>query len=278
MSTTTLKIEKVTPTVGAEVTGVDADHLLNDPAMPSAVMSAAEEHGALLFRGLNIDDDSQATFFSKLGDVVRFPGYRNPEVMLVTLDPDNPNAEYFRGNVQWHIDGTINQTVPAKATVLTAHRVSDTGGETEFVSTYSAYDALTDEERARLADLRVYHSMEAVQRDVQPDPTPEQLSNWKQRGGSEHPLVWTHESGRRSLVLGATADYIVGMDTDEGRGLLADLLARATRPEMIFRHSWSVGDTVIWDNTGTLHRAMPYDPATRREMHRTTIVGNEAIK
>jgi alpha-ketoglutarate-dependent taurine dioxygenase len=276
--TRTLKLEKATPTVGAEVLDIDVDRLLTDPAMPPAVMEAVEEHGALLFRQLDIDDESQAAFFSRLGDVVKFPNYAIPEVMVISLDPDNPNAEYFKGNVQWHIDGTIDQSMPAKASILTAHRVSPEGGETEFVSTYAAYDALSDDEKERFSRLRVLHSMEAVQRGVTPDPTPEQLANWKQRGGTEHPLVWTHESGRKSLVLGATADCIVGMDRDQGRALLEDLLERATRPELVFEHTWEVGDTVMWDNTGTLHRAMPFDPASRREMHRTTIVGNEVIR
>lgn len=276
--TNTLKLEKATPTVGAEVLDMDTDRLLNDPDLPQAVMEAVEEHGALLFRQLHLDDESQAAFFSKLGEVVKFPNYAIPEVMVISLDPDNPNAEYFKGNVQWHIDGTIDQAMPAKATILTAHRISPEGGETEFVSTYAAYDELSDEEKERFADLRVFHSMEAVQRGVTPNPTPEQLANWKQRGGTTSPLVWTHESGRRSLVLGATADHVVGMDLEEGRALLSDLLERATRPELVFSHTWSVGDTVMWDNTGTLHRAMPYDPASRREMHRTTIVGTETIQ
>jgi alpha-ketoglutarate-dependent taurine dioxygenase len=197
--------------------------------------------------------------------------------MVISLDPNNPNAEYFRGNIQWHIDGTMD-VMPAKATVLTAHRISPDGGETEFASTYAAYDELTDDEKERFANLRVFHSFAAVQRGVYPDPTPEQLAEWDRRGGKEHPLVWTHASGRRSLVLGATADHIVGMDIEEGRALLASLLERATRPDHVFQHIWSVGDTVMWDNTGTVHRAMPYDPATRREMHRTTIVGDEAIQ
>lgn len=228
--TNTLKLEKATPTVGAEVLDMDTDRLLNDPDLPQAVMEAVEEHGALLFRQLHLDDESQAAFFSKLGEVVKFPNYAIPEVMVISLDPDNPNAEYFKGNVQWHIDGTIDQAMPAKATILTAHRISPEGGETEFVSTYAAYDELSDEEKERFADLRVFHSMEAVQRGVTPNPTPEQLANWKQRGGTTSPLVWTHESGRRSLVLGATADHVVGMDLEEGRALLSDLLERATRP------------------------------------------------
>ncbi len=90
--------------------------------------------------------------------------------------------------------------------------------------------------------------------------------------------MWTHRSGRKSLVLGASADYIVGMDRDEGRGLLAELLDRATVPEKVYSHHWSVGDTVIWDNRGVLHRAAHYDPRSPREMLRTTVLGDEPIQ
>jgi alpha-ketoglutarate-dependent taurine dioxygenase len=111
-----------------------------------------------------------------------------------------------------------------------------------------------------------------------PDPSPEQLKDWRSRPPKEHPLVWNHRSGRRSLVLGATASHVVGVDLDEGRALLGELLARATTPERVFRHEWSVGDTVIWDNRGVLHRVLPYDDHSPREMHRTTLVGDEPIR
>ena len=90
--------------------------------------------------------------------------------------------------------------------------------------------------------------------------------------------MWTHRSGRKSLVLGASADYIVGMDLDEGRALLAELLDRATAAEQGVQPPWSVGDTVIWDNRGVLHRAAPYDPDSPREMLRTTVLGDEPIQ
>ena len=91
-------------------------------------------------------------------------------------------------------------------------------------------DALSEDEKQRYASLRVVHSLEASQRRVTPDPTPEQLAQWRARRTHEHPLVWTHQSGRKSLVLGASADYIVGMDIDEGRLLLAELLDRQAVP------------------------------------------------
>jgi alpha-ketoglutarate-dependent taurine dioxygenase len=126
--------------------------------------------------------------------------------------------------------------------------------------------------------VRVVHSFEAAQLLHKPNPTPEERALWRKRPAKEHPLVWRHQSGRRSLVLGATASHIVGMAVDEGRALLAELLAHATAPGRVHRHEWSVGDLVIWDNRGVLHRACPYDPSGPREMHRTTLTGTEPIE
>jgi alpha-ketoglutarate-dependent taurine dioxygenase len=94
----------------------------------------------------------------------------------------------------------------------------------------------------------------------------------------EHPLVWTHKTGRKSLVLAATADHIVGMPRADGRALLARLLQWTVQPDFTYSHEWEKGDLVIWDNCGTLHRAIPYDSKSGREMHRTSLAGEEPLQ
>ncbi|XVQ06286.1 TauD/TfdA dioxygenase family protein [Spirillospora sp. CA-255316] len=269
---------KLTPTVGAEVTGVDLDRLLNDATVPAAVLDALEEHGVLVFPRLHVDDAAQVAFSKKLGRVEVFGRGEFPEIFRVTLDPEkNPLASYLRGTFDWHIDGTTDD-IPIMATILSAHAVADRGGETDFASTYAAYDELTGDEKERFEKIRVLHTFERSQRLVNNDPTPEELALWRKRPSKVHPLVWTHRSGRRSLVLSATAENIVGWDPEESRELLDRLMDRATTPQRVYRHEWSVGDMVIWDNRGVLHRACPYDPASPRDMHRTTLHGDEAIQ
>ncbi len=269
---------KLSPTVGAQVVGVDDDQLLADPALPAWTLEALEAHGVLVFEDLHIDDATQVAFSRRLGQVEVFGSGEHPEIFRVTLDPaKNPAAAYLRGTFDWHIDGCTDD-VPIMATLLSAHAVAASGGETEFASTYNAYDHLSEDEKDRYLSLRVVHTIEASQRLVNDDPSPEELALWRARPAKEHPLVWTHQSGRRSLVLGATADYVVGMELDEGRALLAELLARSTTADRVYRHQWSVGDMVIWDNRGVLHRAGRYDPTSPRDMHRTTLHGNEAIQ
>ena len=278
----TLTTEKLGRSVGAEVVGVDRDRLLNDETLPAWCLQVLDENGALVFRDLHVDDATQVAFSKKLGKVEvagRADGRgEHPEIFRVTLDPaKNPMADYLRGTFDWHIDGCTDD-VPILATLLSAHEIAASGGETEFASTYAAYEDLTDEEQQRCLELRVVHTFEASQRLVNPDPSPKELAMWRTRPAKTHPLVWRHRSGRRSLVLGATASHVEGMEVDEGRALLADLLARSTTPDRVYRHEWSVGDMVIWDNRGVLHRACRYDASSARDMHRTTIAGDEPIQ
>jgi alpha-ketoglutarate-dependent taurine dioxygenase len=273
-----LTTKKLGDSVGAEVVGVDCDRLLHDEALPAATLDALEENGALVFRDLHVDDATQVTFSRKLGKVEVFGKGEHPEIFRVTLDPaKNPAAAYLRGTFDWHLDGATDD-IPIMATVLSAHAVSDSGGETEFSSTYAAYDDLTDADKERYLQLRVVHSFEAAQRLITPDPSPEEVAMWRKRPAKTHPLVWRHRSERCSLVLGATTSHVEGMPVDEGRALLDELLAWSTTPERIYRHEWSVGDMVIWDNRGVLHRASRYDASSARDMHRTTIAGDEPIQ
>ncbi len=269
--------------MGAEVTGIDPGRLVADDMLAGTVLDALEDNGVLVFPGLHLNPEAQVAFCRRLGAVDHSSDGHHPVAGIypITLDPSkNSSAAYLRATFDWHIDGCTptGDECPQKATVLSAVHVAERGGETEFASSYAAYDALNDDEKQRYGSLKVVHSLEASQRRVTPDPTPEQLARWRARRTHEHPLVWTHTSGRKSLVLGASADYVVGMDLDEGRALLAELLNRATTPERVYSHRWSVGDTVIWDNRGVLHRAAPYDPDSPREMLRTTVLGDEPIQ
>jgi alpha-ketoglutarate-dependent taurine dioxygenase len=278
-----LTINKLTDSVGAEVLGVDADRLASDDALGAAVLEALEDNGVLVFPGLGLNPEAQVAFCRRLGEIDHSSdGHHSVAgIYPVTLDKSkNSSADYLRGTFDWHIDGCtpIEDTFPQMATVLSAKQVAESGGETEFANSYAAYDALSDAEKERYGSLRVVHSLEASQRRVTPDPSPEVLAKWRSRRTHEHPLVWTHRSGRKSLVLGASADYVVGMDRDEGMALLAELLDRATVPDKVYTHTWTVGDTVIWDNRGVLHRAAPYDPDSPREMLRTTVLGDEPIQ
>lgn len=278
----TITIEKLGQAVGAEVIGLRREQLLADAGLAATLMTALEENGVLVFRDLHLDPETQVAFCRTLGQVDTSPGHHPVEgIYRVSLDTTkNSSASYLRATFDWHIDGCTpeDDAYPQMATVLTAKAVAASGGETEFASTYKAFDDLTDAERTTLRSLRVVHSLEASQRGVNADPTPEQLVAWRRRPIKEHPLIWTHKSGRRSLVLGASTDHVVGMPAQESRELLDGLLRRCTAPDRVYRHTWAVGDTVIWDNRGVIHRAAPYPAGSPREMLRTTVLGEEPIE
>jgi alpha-ketoglutarate-dependent taurine dioxygenase len=279
---TTLELKPLTDSVGAEVVGVTSEQLATDATLGQAVREALEANGVLVFRGLDLEPEAQVAFCRTLGEIDTEPGHHPVAgIYRVTLDKTkNPSADYLKATFDWHIDGCtpLADECPQMATMLSAKAVSATGGETEFASSYAAFEDLDEKTQQRLLALKVVHSLEASQSAVHPNPTDEQRARWRARPTSTHPLVWTHRSGRRSLVLGISADHVVGMSREEGRALLDDLLARSTAADRVYRHSWSVGDTVIWDNRGVLHRATPYDPASPREMLRTTVLGDEPIQ
>jgi alpha-ketoglutarate-dependent taurine dioxygenase len=275
----TVTATKITPEIGFEFSGLSGPELV-DPDRAAECQAAVEEHGVVIYRRADIEDADLVAFTKMLGTVVvpKMGGVEGtPEVAAISLDPEQSElARYQRSTIFWHIDGAMD-SVPQKGTLLTALVVADEGGDTEFANTYAAYEALPDDEKAAIADVRVVHSLAATQLLMYPDPSEKLRAAWDEVPSKEHPLVWTRKNGRKSLLLGSTAERVVGRSDDEGRALLDRLLDWATQPRFVLRHHWSPGDLVIWDNTGLLHRAIPYEVTSRRLMHRTTLVGEEAV-
>jgi alpha-ketoglutarate-dependent taurine dioxygenase len=122
------------------------------------------------------------------------------------------------------------------------------------------------------------HSAWATLFYYDPEPSLAMTKQMMAIGEQELPLVWKHRSGRKSLVLGCTAHHVVGKNAQESTELLVRLREWATQPQFSYSHKWAVGDTVMWDNTGTMHRATPYDPASGRMLHRTKLQGDEPFE
>jgi alpha-ketoglutarate-dependent taurine dioxygenase len=265
--------------VGIEHTGLSG-HDLVDPDVAAGCLADLATYGVVVYRDAAISDADLVAFSRMLGEVVVAPmgGMAEfPEISPVSLDPARSElANYRRSTFFWHIDGT-NDEIPQKASLLAAREVADEGGDTEFASTYAAYEALPEHEKAQLAELRAVHSMAASQLLMYPDPSPKQRAAWDAVPSQEHRLVWTRPDGRRSLLIGATTNEVVGLDPDQSRELLDHLLDWCTQPRFVLRHRWRVGDLVVWDNTGMLHRALPYEPTSRRLLHRTTLAGELAV-
>jgi alpha-ketoglutarate-dependent taurine dioxygenase len=276
------RIVPLTPRIGAKVL-VRREEAL-DPRLADEFLDALEQHGVLVFPQLHLTDEEQVAFSENLGDVVPMgpmrPDGTQEAVFKVTLDPrEQPSAEYLRSTTGWHMDGLHEDAPPPRATLLTARRLSPAGGQTEFCSTYAAYADLSEEDKALCEPLRIVHSLVASKRNTDPDATPEELERRRQRRSPKvRPLVWHHDSGRRSLILGMSVDHVVDMPEAESRDLVQRLNAHTTRRENVYRHDWQIGDLVIWNNCGVMHRVIPYDPDSGRLMHRTTLSGVERIQ
>ena len=257
----------LTPRIGSELRA-DVDALLSGE-FAAEIRDILERRGVVLFRGINLSDEQQLAFTRTLGRI------QEKEVFKISMDPKvNPVAEYTKGAFYWHIDGTMSE-VPILASIMSGRRLAAEGGQTEFCNTYAAWDDLPESEKTALEKLKVVHMFEVSQRYVKPEPSFAELQAWQTFQPNILPLVWTHRSGRKSLVLGSTASHVEGMDLREGWALLTQLREYATRPQFVYRHEWTVGDMLIWDNTGTMHRAMAYALDSGRLMHRTTIEGEE---
>jgi alpha-ketoglutarate-dependent taurine dioxygenase len=263
---------ELTPRIGTEIQ-TDVDTLVSGK-ISGEIRELLEKRGVIAFRQLNLTDEQQVTFTRTLGNIV---DARQGTVTKITMDPtENDRAGYLRGAFFWHIDGTM-QKVPILASIMSGRRLSPIGGETEFCNTYAAYDDLPEKDKVEYDKIRVVHALESTQRCVYPEPSLEMLQGWQRYEDHELPLVWKHRSGRKSLVIGATTSHIVGMSRRESALLLCRLREWATQPQFVYQHKWTVGDLIIWDNTGTMHRALSYPLDSGRMMHRTTLQGEESF-
>lgn len=274
-----MRIEPIKPHIGARV---DVDRAsLSDPDVVQRCLNALEERGVLVFPRLALTDKEQLAFTERLGSrgagSKRFPGGAALEgdVFEIALDPDDKSrSDYVKVSFFWHIDGLVASAPIPKAALLTARKVAKRGGQTEFANTVAAYEALPDYEKAEIEGLQALHTPIAGFRWVVDAPTDEDRARWATHAiERKHPLVWSHDSGRKSLIVSVTADHVVGMPVPEGRALLVRLTEWVAQPEFKYRHEWQEGDLVIWNNHGVLHRVIPYDVNAGRSMHRTSIDG-----
>ena len=261
--------------IGTEVRA-DLPSLL-DGSLAGELRDLLEQRGVLLFRGHDMTDEQHLRFAKTLGTPRTEHG---TDLTLVSSDKRlSPIfAEYSRGTFWFHFDDTYMQW-PALASVLLARAVAPEGGQTEFANTYAIYDNFGPEEQAFLDTLSAVHSQETIQRKAFPDPTDEQLALWGEGAipASTQPLVWLHRTGRKSLLMGHTLKRIVGLDKAESDALIERLMTVGEQPKYIYRHDWRPGDVLIWDNTGTMHRVVPFDLDCGRKLQRVKLAGEEPI-
>lgn len=261
-----LDVKHLTPSIGSEVVA-DPDKLLSG-AYSDELRELLIARGVVAIRGIEFDDAQLRTFSESMGELRMGTVYEQENNGMLKI-VDIPGA-YF-----WHIDGTYTG-VPPFATVLAPRVVAPEGGDTEFASTYAAFEDLPADEQEYLKTLEVVHSVQASNRYAAPEQTVEHFEKFLDYRHTQ-PLVWQHGSGRCSLVIGGTASHVIGMHPADSYDLLQGLLTHATQDKFVYKHEWAMGDLIMWDNTGTMHRVRPFDLASGRLMHRFTLEGFEPV-
>jgi alpha-ketoglutarate-dependent taurine dioxygenase len=273
-TTLRLRHEPIKPNIGSRILNTKDELLTGN--LSAQIRELIEQRGVLVFPQMHFSESEQVAFTKTLGEFM--PESEGEETYAISLDLKiNPKSEYLKGSLYWHIDGTMNP-LPIGYALLTSYVLPTWGGNTEFCNTYAAYDALSDEVKAKIEGLKVKHSAWTSLFYYEPEPAQDKLLDMMKIGQTELPVVWTHKSGRKSLALGCTAHHVVDMDWIESARLLNGLREHATSDPFHYAHEWSVGDTVMWDNTGTMHRARPYDPDCGRLLKRTKTGGEEPIQ
>lgn len=271
----TIEIHPVTPTIGAEIRGVDLAKPLG-PSDVAAIRDALHAHLVLFFREQRITPQDQIAFARHFGEIQTPPLKTKygeiPEINV--LDQVSPRGD---GADNWHADHTYTKR-PALGSVLRAVVVPRFGGDTAFASMYAAYDALSAPMKRLLDGLRATHDItRSASRGIRAGHVQEPLSAIQKRlPPVVHPVVRTHPVTKRKLLFvnSNSTTGIVGLPDAESEALLRFLFEHVKTPEFQVRLRWDEQSVAFLDNRVCQHYAVP-DYDERRVLHRVTIAGDE---
>ena len=235
------------------------------------------KHQVLVFLGLDTEDEARLIGLSKvfgrleIHSRAEYLSRATPELLYVSnvKEGERKIGVLGDGEAGWHTDQCYRPT-PAMGSLLAAHVVPPSGGNTSFADMYRAYDALPESTKKRLEGLQAVHSYEHFNNQYS-----EPANNQQKQDGTVqlHPAVRTHPlTGRKAIyVAKSTVPEIRGLSASESRELIEELHAHCFKPQFVYEHVWKVGDGVLWDNACVMHRRDAWDPQHSRLMKRTTI-------
>jgi alpha-ketoglutarate-dependent sulfate ester dioxygenase len=266
---------QLSPTVGAELLGVDLSGTIPDGVI-AEIRAALNAYKVVFFRDQPLDAPRQIALARRFGDLELHP--------FIPANPDNPELVRFEKSANvpgyenlWHHDVTWRE-VPSMGAILRAVTVPPTGGDTLFADMCAAYDGLADDVKERIDHLTAVHDfMAAFGRQVPPERREEMRERYPL---VEHPVVCTHPETRRNYlyVNRSFTKHIVGVSADESHELLTTLCARAETPEYQCRFRWRDNSIAFWDNRAVQHyAASDYWPDVRI-MERASIVGTRPTR
>jgi taurine dioxygenase len=284
----TLRVKDLDAPLGAEISGISLSSSIT-PSDLEKIEDVWRERLVVVFHDQQLSDPQLIAFSRNFGELDP-PGPNpygqpflkdHPELNVISNVVENgkPMGNLGDGEAVWHADMTYVE-VPPKAAMLHSLEVPppEAGGNTYFANMFAAYDALpADLKNAATGKIAVHdastNSAGMLRKGYK------EVSDVRQTVGAHHPLIRTERgTGRKALFLGRRPNaYVMGLEVAESEALLNALWAHATQPRFTLCHRWKVGDLLMWNNLSVLHRRDPFDPKTRRVMHRSQIKGNERI-
>jgi taurine dioxygenase len=275
-------IRALTPHTGAEVVGLDFTKPIDAETQKTLLVAFAKHH-VLVMRDQHFTPDQFKVAAEVYGVLQQHdkkehhvPGH--PDVYYVCNDEMLASGKRFIAGETFHTDHS-NHPKPPKATMLYAVDLPSRGGDTQYVNMHDAYDDLSEATRRQIAGLRSVHVYQSKY-------SPRSLSNINTDSlktvpaPGVHPLVRIHpENGRQALYLNPVRmESIVGMDDKAALALIDQLMKHATQPKYEYRHRWTPGDWVMWDNRSVMHQANPdYDMKERRYLYRLMLQGEVPV-
>ena len=274
-----LDIRKLTPTIGAEIVGIDLSQD-QDAETVAALNRAWLDSLVLLFRGQNLTPQRLTEItgmFGTLGALARPKQYRTsghdslPDgIMLISNIRENgePIGALPDGEMMFHHD-MLHAEVPHKATMLYAVEIPSEGGDTLFANGYAAYETLPADVRAPLEGRKAFHHYNYGSTQKGDDRGTPAFAE------SVHPVFRTHDdTGRKAVYVNRLmTEGVVDMDAGEAKRLLEAVFDHSEKPEFVYAHRWQVGDLLLWDNRCSMHARTDFPETERRLMWRTTIMG-----
>jgi taurine dioxygenase len=267
-----IKLRTLTPTIGAEIFGVDLGGEIGNQQFQE-IHDALLKHQVIFFRDQQLTPEQHKDFGRRFGKLHIHPASNNvlenhPEILIIKADA---KSKHVAGEV-WHSDVSCDPEPPLGSILYMHQPAENGGGDTMFANMYTAYEKLSDSMKGYLAGLTAVHDGEHVYRGRYG-----MTDTGKTFPRSEHPIVRTHpETGRQALFVNrGFTTHIPQLNRNESDALLEMLYDHAETPEFQCRFKWAKNSIAFWDNRAVMHHAMwDYFPLSRYA-HRVTISGDK---
>jgi taurine dioxygenase len=288
-----LQFRNLSENIGSEVIGINLAGPISKDDM-QMIEQEFNNRAVLLFRNQDVSEEQHINFSKYFGELEihvlkQYLLPENPEILRISNIQENKvNVGISDAGQYWHTDLSYMKS-PSRCSILNAKVIPERKGEisygdTCFINTASAYDALDAETKQRIKNLKSVHSYadrhERMRLAANSQRQPLTADQLKKVPEVIHPVVRTHPiTGRKSIYVNeGFTTRIVDMDPAEGNNLLQELYSHCTSDVFKYRHKWMVGDIIMWDNCSTQHLAIAdYGSDQLRLMYRTTVMGSEVF-